>query len=159
MSGVAFTETDMGSKGRVKTAFKRLPREITKEARWRLQVWWEKVKETAKALCPIDTGSLMMTIRIEPMGVSIGFYYEKAMSPEHELIDAQIVAGGIMVNPKSGRIVDYAQAVHDGHFTRGGKYIPEQPFLRDAVNLHINELHQILGVSVRTAVNTVYVGE
>jgi len=124
-----------------------------------LRAWWEKVKETAKALCPIDTGTLMMTIRIEPAGVTIGFYYEKVMGPEHELINSQIVAGGIMVNPKTGRIVDYAQAVHDGHFTRSGRYIPENPFIRDAVNIHINELYQILGDSVDKAVNTVWVGD
>lgn len=104
------TETDFGSKGRAKTAAGRLGPEINKKTKWRLQAWWFQVKETAKALCPIDTGTLRMTIRIEPKGISVGGAptFMVTVSPEHELINSQIVAGGMLINPRTGRIVDYA---------------------------------------------------
>jgi len=154
---IVFTETDYGSKARTKQAVEALPSEISKEARWRLRNWWDKVKETAKALCPVDYGILQATIRIEHQTIVFGGHFEKAVSPEHELIDAQIVAGGMLVHPKTGRIVDYAQAVHDGHFTRGGRFIPPNPFITMAVNLHIDELYQILGESVDKSINTIFI--
>jgi len=150
------TETDFGSKGRAKTATERLAPEMSKEMKWRLRGWWERVKETARALCPVDTGTLRMTIRIEPKGVSIGGAptFMVVASPEHELINSQIVAGGLLVNPKTGRIVDYAQAVHDGTMR-----MMSRPFITDAVNLHINELNKILNDGIDTSLNTVWVGQ
>lgn len=152
-------ETDYGSKGRAKTATEQFPIEVTKEAKWRLKAWWYTVKETARALCPVDTGTLQSTIRIQERGRPPEGYYEVVYAPKNELINSQIIAGGLMVNPKTGRICDYALAVHDGHFTRSGKFIPEQPFLRMAIQLHIKELDKILADSVKMAERKVWVGD
>lgn len=154
------TESDFGSKGRAKTATGRLGPEISKETKWRLRAWWERVKETAKSLCvgygAFDTGSLYRTIRIERKAISIGGAptFMVTVSPEHELINSQIVAGGMLINPKTGRIVDYAAAVHDGSMK-----MPARPFLQDAVNIHINELNKILNDGIDKALNTVWVGQ
>jgi len=154
------TETDFGSKGRAKTAAGRLSIEMSKEIKWRLRGWWYRVKETAKSLCmgygAFDTGTLYRSIRIEPKGISVGGAptFMVTVSPEHDLIDEQIVAGGIGINPKTGRICDYAAAVHDGTMR-----MMARPFLQDAVNIHINELNKILNDGIDNAVNTVWVGE
>lgn len=63
----------------------------------------------------------------------------------------------MLPHPKTGQIVDYALWVHDGHVHYpSGKWIPEQPFIQDAINIHIYELYQILNVSVNKSVNTVW---
>lgn len=161
MSGVAFVETDYGSKGRAKAAAKGFSIEVTKEAKWRLKAWWFRVKETARALCPVDTGTLQATIRIQEKGLAMegGYPFEVVYAPQNELISSEIIAGGMLINPKTGRIVDYAQAVHDGHFTRGGKFTPPQPFLQNAINLHIKELDKILGDAIKMAESKVWIGD
>lgn len=157
-------ETDMGSKGRAQTACKEFPMELSAETSWRLRVWWEKVLMTAKALCPIDTGTLSTSGRIETMsgpteGGALGEFYEKAMGFDNELINSMIVFGGLLINPKTGRICDYAQAVHDGHFTVNGRWIPPRPFIEMAINIHIAELESIIGKSVDKAAEAVWTGE
>lgn len=166
MSGGFFgmEETDMGSKGRAQLACREFPQELTAEARWRLRFWWEKVLLTAKALCPIDTGTLSTSGRIETRegpteGGALGEFYEKAVGFDNELINSMIVFGGLLVNPKTGRICDYAQAVHDGHFTANGRFIPPQPFIEMAINIHIDELYDILGKSIDRAAETVWTGD
>lgn len=85
-------------------------------------------------------------------------FFEKEVVPaQHELIKHKIVAGGMLTHPKTGRIVDYAQAVHDGHFTPNGTFVPPNPFIDTAINIHIGELYQILEQSVDNSVNTVWV--
>lgn len=154
-------ETDMGSKARAKKACDELPASITKETRWQLRAWWERVLATARLLCPIDTGTLMSTIRIQERMAAMteGYPFEVVYTPKNEIISSEIVAGGLMVNPKTGRICDYAQAVHDGHFTRSGRWIPPQPFIQDAINIHINELEHIINRALDKSINTVWIGE
>jgi hypothetical protein len=68
---------------------------------------------TARALCPADTGALAGSIRAEKTG-------------EYE---ASLVAGGSgYTNPRTGRSVGYAEAVHDG----AGR-TPARPFLEQAL--------------------------
>ena len=84
--------------------------------------------------------------------------FEKEVVPaQHVLIQHKIVAGGMLPHPKTGRICDYAQAVHDGHFTVGGTWVPPNPFIDTAINIHINELYSILEGSVDKSINTVWV--
>jgi len=89
----------------------------------------------AKQLCPIDTGTLATSIRIVTQAPTGGFF-EVTKDPLSNKIGvtALITAGGWLVNPKTGRIVDYAQAVHDGHITRGGGYYMGVPFLTMAID-------------------------
>ena len=67
----------------------------------------------AKAFCPVDTGSLMASVRAEMRG---------------DLSAALIAGGGGYVNPRTGRPVDYARRVHDGT-----SRLPARPFLLQAV--------------------------
>jgi HK97 gp10 family phage protein len=71
------------------------------------------IVELARALCPVDTGALASSIRAERRGPG----------------EAAVVAGGDgFVNPRTGRPVDYASAVHDGT-----SRLPPRPFLEQAV--------------------------
>jgi HK97 gp10 family phage protein len=73
----------------------------------------EGVVDSARAFCPVDTGALASSIRAERRGPT----------------DAALVAGGGgLINPRTGRPVDYAVAVHDG--TSGQ---PPRPFLEQAL--------------------------
>jgi len=159
------TETDLGSKGRAKVACEELPLKITQEAKWRMKVVWFKVLETARSLCMgygiFRTGTLYRTIRIEEKGTTIGegAPFEVVFTSKSEMISSEIVAGGLLINPETGRICDYAQAVHDGHFTRGGSWVPPRPFIRDAVYIHIDELLKAAGQGIDSAVNTIWIGD
>jgi len=118
---------------------------INRKYRDELIEWWERVKETAKKLCPVDTGTLRRSIRVVRLAeANIGLYAEKAVfaSP---LVNRMIVAGGsAYINPKTKRPCDYATYVHDGHRIPSGGFVPPRPFLTDAVNLHLPELERIL---------------
>jgi hypothetical protein len=157
---IDITETDYGSKARAKVACQRFPKELTANARWKLVYWWQEVLETARALCPVDTGTLQATGRITETDPSIGGLFEVGMTLENtNIISKMIEFGGLLVNPKSGRICDYAQAVHDGHFTRSGRWMPPNPFIEMAIQIHMQELDTILGKSIDEVANTVWVGE
>ena len=69
----------------------------------------EGVVETARALCPVDSGALSASIRVE----------------RGEPLEASLVAGG---TGYGGRTIDYAAAVHDGTSRRPGR-----PFLQQAL--------------------------
>jgi len=67
----------------------------------------------AKAFCPVRTGALKDSVRVE----------------RPSLLAAKLVAGGGgHVNPLTGREVDYARHVHDGT-----SRTPARPFLLQAV--------------------------
>lgn len=73
----------------------------------------EYMKAVAMSLCPVDTGTLLGTIRVE----------------RKSLLESALVAGGTeYTNPKTGKPVDYAKAVHDGTWK-----MPPRPFLTIAV--------------------------
>jgi len=153
-------ETDYGSKARAIKATKKFSKELTAKARWRLVYWWEEVLATARALCPVKTGTLQTTGRIEEIDPSIGGYFEVGMTLEDtNMISKMIVFGGMLINPDTGRLCDYAQAVHDGHFTRSGRWIPPNPFIEMAIQIHMQELDVILGKSIDEVIETVWIGE
>lgn len=161
---VEFTESDLGSKGRAKKACRDFPTRITKEGKWRLKAWWQRVLTTAQMLCmgwAFDTGTLWGSIRIEEnKQYDEGFPYEVVFGSKNEMINSQIVAGGTdYLNPKTGRVCDYAQAVHDGHFTRSGRWIPEKPFLRMAIEMHRAELDKILQECITIGEKQEWVGD
>ena len=69
--------------------------------------------EFARAFCPVHTGALRGSIRVERPGP----------------LRAKLVAGcGGYVNPLTGREVDYARYVHDGT-----SVMPARPFLLQGV--------------------------
>jgi len=83
------------------------------------------VADFARAFCPIDTGALVSTIRVEtPRAISEIPVLVKAIGPDVQSIQKTVVAGDEMV--------DYALYVHDGHVAKNGTWVPPQPFLTDA---------------------------
>jgi len=75
----------------------------------------EMVRDEAKAICPVDTGSLQRSIRTfkrEVGGV---------------LCSVGVSAGGYVVNPETRRTVDYA-----GFVEYGTSRMAAKPFLRPA---------------------------
>ena len=161
---IEFNETDFGSKSRAEKATGRVPSEITAQTKWRVRVWWENVLETARILCIqygcIDTWTLYGSIRIEDVGVITGGppLYEVAIGPHVELINSQIVAGGLQfINPKTGNPCNYAESVHEGT----GRNLAKGPrrFLADAVDIHMTELLEIINKGIDRTVNTVWVGQ
>jgi len=75
----------------------------------------ERMKLAAMAFCPVDSGALLSTIRVE----------------QRSIYQAALIAGSMnVINPKTGRPVDYARYVHDGT-----SKMPGRPFLLQAVLL------------------------
>ncbi|MEM2351651.1 MAG: HK97 gp10 family phage protein [Thermoproteota archaeon] len=93
----------------------------------------ERIVEDAKALCPVDTGSLRRSIRWErdsSGGVVIA------------------AGGGGIINPRTKREVDYAAYVEFGT-----SRAPAQPFLQPAIEQNIQVLEAILGGKIEEAVS------
>jgi HK97 gp10 family phage protein len=92
----------------------------------------EQIVDDAKALCPVDTGSLRRSIR-----------YER--DPEGGVIIA--AGGGGVINPRTRREVDYAAYVEFGT----GRS-PAQPFLQPALEKNLLNLEAVLSGKIEEAV-------
>lgn len=77
----------------------------------------EDIRDTAKGIVLVDTGSLRKSIRVQNRRFSGGFH------------SIGVSAGGYVTNPKTGRKVDYALYVE-----------ADYPFLRPAVMAHARDL-------------------
>jgi len=86
----------------------------------------ENTRDTAKELCPVDTGSLQRSIRVQVHARPAGHVHSVGIS-----------AGGYVTNPRTGRKVDYAV-----HVEYGTSRTPAQPFMRPAVEQHKKELQK-----------------
>lgn len=137
-------ESDRGSKQRAISAGARVARRGAEVYQREFLHWLSKVVMLAKRYCPVDTGTLAKTIRIVTKAPT-GVYFEVIRDPLQNKIDvtALITAGGWLVNPKTGRICDYAEAVHDGHVTRGGGYYFGVPFMTMAIDQCTPELDRL----------------
>ena len=107
-----------------------------------LDRYWTKVKDDAQRLCPVDTGTLRSTIRIRHTLPS-GRFFEVARQPDDLHVTRYIVAGGLRINPKTKRMCDYAQSVHDGHRSPRG-YVVGRPFLTMAIDMNEAYLNQVM---------------
>jgi len=92
-----------------------IPEALEKAALEALNAAAEEGVEYAKAVVPVDTGALRRSIRQEPRPRREGDSYEAGIS----------AGGGGVVNPKTGREVDYA-----AHVEYGTSRTPAQPYLR-----------------------------
>lgn len=99
----------------------------------------ENIKADAKAMCPVGTpastgipgyigGSLKASIRRE-----VHTY------PSPNVIISGVRAGGYIVNPNSGKIVDYARWVEEGTYKMRAR-----PFLGPAFIRHKAELAAVM---------------
>jgi len=146
-------EYDFNSKGATKKQIRRIQKEGPIEFDKKVRKWWWKVYQTALQECPVGTsastgrrgyigGSLRATIRVR-RGRNTTGQYDVARKPQGAMTEYYITAGGGgIVNPNYGREVDYAQAVHDGHMSMGGRFVPPNPFLDRALMKHMAELDE-----------------
>jgi len=104
-------------KDRVKAVLRRVTEGMDPKLSSNLQAAAERVKEDAKVLCPVDTGSLRASIRRESLA-----------KPAGSLWEIGVRAGGYITNPKTGKKVDYASYVEFGTSRMRPK-----PFLRPAL--------------------------
>jgi hypothetical protein len=142
---VVIDKEDFGTEQRAIDATLRVEKHADDNFRNSIIGWWGGVLDTAKQLCiemgAIDTWTLYNTIRIvreAPAGV----FYEVTVSSDVIVIDRMIVAGGWLVNPKTGNICDYAESVHDGTGMNWKK--GPRPFLSLALDMHEPELMRIM---------------
>lgn len=82
--------------------------------------------DVAKDLVPVDTGALQRSLRVEKR-------------TEAEKFTAIVAAGGVTVNPKTGRLVDYAHFVEYG----SSKMAP-RPYLKPAQMIATREAPEIM---------------
>lgn len=101
-----------------------------------LQNVLERIKADAVSLCPKDTGALASSISIDDSGkVDVSDFYGNTISAGRDDI----------VNPKTGKsTASYACFVHDGHLLPNGEFWEGEPFLDEAMLLHIEELEKIV---------------
>jgi len=85
------------------------------------------MRDYAKVFCPVDTGSLRDSIRIE----------EVPTQNEDYSREVRVRAGGYTTNPKTGRIVDYAVFVE-----------AKEHFMELAWNMVSDQLTTILEVQI-----------
>ena len=86
-----------------------------------------KVVQDAKALCPVDTGSLRRSIRAEEYPPQVNVYR------------IHVVAGGKIINPKTRRPVDYA-----AYPEYGTSRMAPRPYLRPALEQNRSLLREAL---------------
>ena len=139
--GILIRETDLGSKKKARTAIKRI--KLTKKEQLLMNVEQavDKITMDAKRLCPVGSpattgkrfyrgGSLKRSIRKQQAKQEVS--KTGYVAREDVGFGWRILAGGPpYINPNYPKIVDYAQAVHDGT----GKMAP-RPFLTDALEMN-----------------------
>jgi len=128
---IKLEETDKGTKRRAKEAIKKIKIKSPEQFQRRMKRYVRKVRKDAKRFCPVDSGALQSSIRLVSMENIPKGNFEAARDIT---LTHQIIAGGLpYINPNTKRVVDYAQAVHDGVPSKG---IPPTPFLSDAIALN-----------------------
>ena len=84
----------------------------------------EKIRDDAKGFVPVDTGALRKSIRVEKKGS----------------LEVSIIAGGGgVINPRTGREVDYA-----GYVEFGTSRASPQPFMQPALEKNRDEILRVV---------------
>lgn len=151
--GFEFTETDSGTKEKTKVALARTYKELDKEFADAMRNYWWKVWNDARRLCleygAFDTGALYESIRLLWMVEPYGGLFEVGVSSKGVELTAMIKVGGMeYINPRTGKPVNYAQAVHDGT-----RYMAARPFLMDAIMLNESYLQSLLEKNLNKAIS------
>jgi hypothetical protein len=118
-------EYDFGTKGATKRKMEEMKTMVPDKFRKMMTRYWTRVYENVITYMYdegiYDTGALSASVRIEmskTIAPGFGFNYEVVRTDGDA--SAYIVAGGGgVINPRHKKEVDYAQAVHDGHFVTG----------------------------------------
>lgn len=155
---VVVRKDDMGTEAKAIKATYRVEEHAKMNFEDMIENWWYSVMILAKQLCiemgAYDTGALHDSIRILYQAPAGGYYEVSiAISPVTRDINisrAIVAGGGMFINRKTGRIVDYGLIVHDGGPTsRGTGYIQGRPFLSLAVDMMMPEFDAIMGQFMR----------
>jgi len=93
----------------------------------------EEIRDEAKQLCPVDTGSLKRSIRVQ-----------KHARPRTSVHKVGVSAGGYVTNPKTDTKVNYAAYVE-----YGTSKSPAQPFMRPAIEKHKEDVARLLKKELR----------
>ena len=147
--GVIISESDGGTKKKLKKEIKKFKGGVKDGVAIELEKVMRKIRDDAVAICPKETGSLASTIRIAsiPTGMMTGAW---SRIKEIMLFDKSIIAGDITkINPKSGRPVDYASWVHNGHVMRDGRFWSGVPFLTEAIAMNEKELNDAINRALK----------
>lgn len=83
-----------------------------------------KIRDDAKGFAPVDTGSLRRSIRVEKEG---------------KLQVSVVAGGGGVINPRTGREVDYA-----GYVEFGTSRASPQPYMQPALEKNRDEILRIV---------------
>ncbi|GEM_PF-1699953 len=143
---IGLEETDNGSKKKVSEELGGLGKKLNDDLRERLEKIWNDIYNDAVAECPVDTGSLVTSIKLvvddsnlEGGGAGIDI---SSSGMSENVYNGTITAGDdAIINPKNGIPTStYAIMVHDGHFTVDGTWVEGIPFLSDALDKHSAEL-------------------
>jgi hypothetical protein len=146
---IGLKETDSGTKKKVQQEIGKYSDAIGLQANQEIEAIWNKIYNEAIALCPVDTGSLVSTIRLSTdnsnMGGNImesGAFGGKAAM----MFNGVIIAGDSSVNPKNNnKTENYAALVHDGHVgANGSGWVMGVPFLTGALEKYENELMEAI---------------
>jgi hypothetical protein len=131
-----------------------IPLRINKKVKSRLEDVWHKIYEMAVMNCPVDTMTLVGTIR---MITGLDAYGSSAMgggAPSGgygvSMFNGTITVGDSTVNPKNRKTsAEYAALVHDGNATASGGWVPARPFLTDALAYYESELLEAIDEALR----------
>lgn len=144
-------ETDYGTKTDLQVASNNSAKVAKTEFVKKIDDWWKMVFDTAFELCPKDTWTLATSLHIVEGVPDVSAFFGVAAGPQgnspadYDVINKSIVAGGEQyINPKTGKGCTYAEAVHDGHLTRGGGWVEGTYFLSDAIEMGTPILDKLL---------------
>ena len=109
-----------------------------------LDMWAFGVVSMAAADAPYQTGGLKssgfrISSIVDTFGNAVGAM-QGANPSAHPINKPEPPENGVVL----GFAADYARAVHDGHHTRSGSFVPGRPFFQAAVEARMPELSTTL---------------
>jgi hypothetical protein len=142
---IGIKETDNGTKRRTIGQIADFQKKFDNETRQGLENVWNKIYEDAVANCPVDTMSLVGTIKLvtgDKAGQQVLNSTIIGSGMSQTVFNGTITVGDdAVINPKNGIPTSwYAIWVHDGHWDAGGKWVAGRPFLSDAFDKYEAEL-------------------
>lgn len=147
-------ESDLGTKDMAIRACQRIREMRDDKLDHMMAMFWRKVYYRAIQECPKETGALASSHRVKradeeasgPNTVALrgGMSGATGTSADDVVKQWYITAGGEgVVNPRHGKEVDYAEAVHNG-YRRGKKWISGNPWLARAWNKSVTDFDQFV---------------
>lgn len=146
---IGIFESDGGTKKRTQKDLKDFMNKLTKDGKAGLEDVWGKIYEEVVANCPVDTMSLVGTIKLvtgDTVGQQVPNSFISTTGMSETIFNGTITVGDdAVINPKNNIPTSwYAIWVHDGHFNRDGRWVEGIPFLSDAFDKYEAELNAVM---------------